>query len=555
MWGAGWILPPLVAPRGELGRSYQLGVLSCGNCQATGNSARGRYKCKAEQTRHRTSEPGQSLLKLQQIENKLNFEEDDLLPEPSIRKGLQCEAFGELKAEEVSHGMIQQRRRPFDPSCPCWFFACSAKGPGSISKRGGSPQRPTSLRSCGLDKRSALNPKCTPSSSRTNDSGKFNCLLENCHSSRRMFWNERTNPLYNDVIDQDIPLSGVNQTTEAINQDLNGNPSTGAIPTRLHALVDVDLMENDWFMTGKQEGYRGSSPSNRGHLKGTPPVGPGNNLELDCSFKRRILQEKKSSPGPSVRTSFLSPPRSPFTQQLEPLLSKSPSNKLERLKERIRKQRKLQKKRQLEGSRLNLTQEQPIAVLGQKIGDPFKIGSMKCLVRKVTFGPPAPAYKGFNAIELMSDKKSSAGGEETEKASAVNTRASRRELVRRRDWGLPEQRRNSLKNPSRNHEATHKAQSFSKSPSPKRTAKVEERRETGRRGLLRPVASSGLGFGNGAEQHRREELRSVCNGLSLPHRLSFDSNPTRTSGIAPRNDSLGNQSSPAMPCGCEDSLV
>ncbi|XP_067868303.1 centrosome-associated protein 350-like isoform X4 [Heterodontus francisci] len=383
---------------------------------------------------------------LQQIENKLNFEEVDLLPDLGIRKRLQSEPFG-----------------------------CDEKDTSSISKQGGSLQRLTSLRSYGLDKHVALGPKWTPSLSRTNDSGSFNCILENCHSSRRIFWNERTNPLYNDMIDQDIPLSAVKQTTVTINQDLNGNPSTGPIPTRLHALGDMDMMENDWFIARKQEACSGLPQSNACHLKGSPPVGDGS------SIKRCILQEKKQSPKATIGASIHSPPGNPLARQLELPRSKSPASKLERLKERIRKQRKLQKEQHLEGTSSNQPQELPIPVLRQKIGDPFKNGSIKCLVRKVTFAPPAPAYKGFNVVELTSDKKSSVGLEEMEEALTVNSRTSRRELMRRRDWGLQEaeQRRNSPKSSSRNHEATNKARSPSKSPSPKRATDVERPRSSG----------------------------------------------------------------------------
>ncbi|XP_067825537.1 centrosome-associated protein 350-like [Heptranchias perlo] len=383
---------------------------------------------------------------LQQIENKLNFEEDDILPEQSIGKHLQSEAFGG-----------------------------SVKGTGSISKQGGSPQRPTALRRWGLDKHGAPCPKWTLSSSRTNDSRKFNYVLENCYSSRRMLWNERSSPLYNDVIDQDIPLSGVNQTTVILNQDLNGNLSTGVIPTRSQTLVDMDMVESDRYVVSKPGSCSGSSQSNKCHLEGSPPAGNGSNLTLDYSVKRRIVQEKKHSPEPSVAASSPVRPGSPFAQKLQLLRSKSPTNKLERLKEQIRKQRQLQKEQRLEWTSLNLPQEQPIPVLWQKIGDSFKDGPMKHMVRKVTFAPPAPAYKGFNAVELKSDKKGSGVVAEKEEPFTVNIRTSRQELVRHRDWGLrdAEQRRNSLKNSGRNHEATHKSRSSSKSPSLKTTAKVE----------------------------------------------------------------------------------
>ncbi|XP_041048917.1 uncharacterized protein LOC121280786 [Carcharodon carcharias] len=302
---------------------------------------------------------------LQQIENKLHFEEEDPFLEPSVRKHLQSEAFG-----------------------------CGVKGAGNISKQGASPQQPASLRNCGPDEHSTLSARWTPSSSRTNDSGNFNSSLENCHSSKRMFWNERTNPLYNDIIDQDVPLSPVNRATGTSNQDPNCNLSTGAITTRSHVLGNMDMMESDWFMASKEEACSGLIPFYQCHLEGMPLIGNESNLALDHSIKRRILQERIRSPSPSICAFPPSPPGS-LLAQLGPQQSKSPVNKLEKLKERIMKQRKLEKGQQLEGISSDQTRaEQPIPALEQKIGDPFKNGTMKHLIRKVTFAPPAPAYKG-----------------------------------------------------------------------------------------------------------------------------------------------------------------
>ncbi|KAM5145477.1 coiled-coil domain-containing protein 187 [Mantella aurantiaca] len=82
------------------------------------------------------------------------------------------------------------------------------------------------------------------------------------------------------------------------------------------------------------------------------------------------------------------PPPSPksdlYAQKLEFLKSKSPGSKLERLKERIREQ-----KRRQEAASKNLTKSRQNPELARKVMTAQKI-------RKVTFGPPPPVYKGFS---------------------------------------------------------------------------------------------------------------------------------------------------------------
>ncbi|XP_072344844.1 uncharacterized protein [Scyliorhinus torazame] len=383
---------------------------------------------------------------LQQIENKLHYEEEDPFLEPNIRKHLQSEAFG--------HGV---------------------KGAGNISAQGVSPHQLESPGNCGPGAHSALGPEWTLSSSRTNDSRKFNPGSENFHSSRRMFWNERTSPLYKDIIDQDVPLYPVGHATVTCHQDPSCSPSPSTITIRSHALDDMDVMESDWFLLSKQEACSGLISSYQCHLEGDYPVGNEGFMAVDHSIKRQILQERKKSPASSIRAFPPSPPPSPSAQRLALQPSKSPVNKLERLKERIRNQRRLQTGQLLEGTHPDQPHaEQSTPALGQKIRDPFKNEAVKHLIRKVTIAPPAPAYKGFNAIELMSDRKHSGGAQEMEGAFAASTRASRRELMRLRDCGLQEaeQRRNSPKSSSRKLET--RTQSLSMSPSPKRTANVEE---------------------------------------------------------------------------------
>ncbi|GCC31393.1 hypothetical protein chiPu_0009850 [Chiloscyllium punctatum] len=384
---------------------------------------------------------------LQQIENKLHFQEEDPLGEPSFPKRSQSEAFG-----------------------------CGVNCTGNTTKQDRSPQQPRSRKSCGPDKHKALSSEWSSPLSRTNNTGSFNSSVKNCHSSRRMFWNERSSPLYNDIIDQDISLSALNRTILSSNQDKNDSLSTRVTPTRLHALGDMDTMENYWFMAGDQETCSGFELSNQHLLDERRLVGNDSNLALDCSIERRILQERKRSPDASISALPPTPPGSPLTQRLEQ--SHSPVNKLERLKERIRRQRNLEK---VKGTLSNQQQaEQPVPALKTKFGDTFNNGSMKHWVRKMTFAPPAPAYKGFNAVELASDKKFSRSQEFGE-ATAVKSWSSQQQVMRRRDWGRQnaEQKRNSLKASVKNWEANLQAQRPSKSPSPKRTIKSEESHTSG----------------------------------------------------------------------------
>ncbi|XP_043576430.1 centrosome-associated protein 350-like isoform X2 [Chiloscyllium plagiosum] len=353
---------------------------------------------------------------------------------------------------------------------------CGVNCTGNTTKQDDSPQQPRSRKSCGPDKHKALSSEWSPPLSRTNNTGSFNSLVKNCHSSRRMFWNERSSPLYNDIIDQDISLSALNRTILSSNQDKNDSLSTRVTPTRSHALGDMDTMENYWFMAGDQETCSGFELSNQHLLDERRLVGNDSNLALDCSIERRILQERKRSPDPSISALPPTPPGSPLTQHLEQ--SHSPVNKLERLKERIRRQRNLDKMKGTLSNRPHA--EQPVPALKMKFGDTFNNGSMKHWVRKMTFAPPAPAYKGFNAVELAPDKKFSRSQEFGE-AIAVKSWSSQQQMMRRRDWGRQntEQKRNSLKASIKNWEANLQAQRPSKSPSPKRTIKSEESHTSG----------------------------------------------------------------------------
>ncbi|XP_077324321.1 coiled-coil domain-containing protein 187 [Lithobates pipiens] len=103
-------------------------------------------------------------------------------------------------------------------------------------------------------------------------------------------------------------------------------------------------------------------------------------------------------------TPLLSPKNDLYTQKLETLKSRSPSSKLERLKERIREQ-----KRRQEAVKKNLKSRQN-PELARK-----RMNTQK--IRKVTFGPPPPVYKGFSAFnqEMYPDESAVAGKKENMK--------------------------------------------------------------------------------------------------------------------------------------------
>lgn len=90
-------------------------------------------------------------------------------------------------------------------------------------------------------------------------------------------------------------------------------------------------------------------------------------------------------------TPLLSPKNDLYNEKLETLKSGSPSSKLEKLKERIREQ-----KRRQEAVKKNLKSRQN-PELARKVMNTQKI-------RKVTFGPPPPVYKGKLVLLFLFDK-------------------------------------------------------------------------------------------------------------------------------------------------------
>lgn len=91
----------------------------------------------------------------------------------------------------------------------------------------------------------------------------------------------------------------------------------------------------------------------------------------------------------SAHTPQPSPKSDPYAQNLESLKSRSPGSKLERLKEKIREQ-----KRRQEAARKNLRKVRQEAEPAGKVMSAQRI-------RKVTFGPPPPVYKGKRLLFLL----------------------------------------------------------------------------------------------------------------------------------------------------------
>ncbi|XP_059849656.1 centrosome-associated protein 350-like [Hypanus sabinus] len=385
---------------------------------------------------------------LQQIESKLNSEEDEHFSEPRVRKCLLFETRG-----------------------------CSVQNTSSLSDEGNSPQRPAPMSISRLGTQGSLSQGWNSSSSRSNSNGKVDYILENGGSSIRMFWNESINSSYKHVTDHASQLSAVNQTMKTADHKSSDNQSTRVIPTRFEELAEWYVSEKGCYKACKQDACNQSYKCN---LEGEPPVGNGADLVFDNCSQGQMLQEQKSSPHALVAGSSLSPPGGPLIQSLELKRSKSPTNKLERLKDRIRAQRKLQKEQQFVKTNSGLTQEQSVPFLRQKT---HKEGLEKCLVRKVASAPPAPAYKGFNAVKLIPEIESCTGVEKSEGISAGNSPISSRGRMRHRAYrhqeadsrvpiSIPGQRRKHQQNSSRDHEATGKPQSCSKITSLKEPAKV-----------------------------------------------------------------------------------
>ncbi|XP_069465191.1 coiled-coil domain-containing protein 187 [Ambystoma mexicanum] len=101
-----------------------------------------------------------------------------------------------------------------------------------------------------------------------------------------------------------------------------------------------------------------------------------------------VWEGSPPSRSPSPHIFPLGTPYGPYVQKLEYLKSKSPERKLEKLKDRIREQR-----RRSGGL--------PVAQHGSAhwaLKEAVNTRSLRRTVRKVTFGPPPPVYRGFSSV-------------------------------------------------------------------------------------------------------------------------------------------------------------
>ncbi|KAK5931326.1 hypothetical protein CgunFtcFv8_027485 [Champsocephalus gunnari] len=108
-----------------------------------------------------------------------------------------------------------------------------------------------------------------------------------------------------------------------------------------------------------------------------------------------------SAPGSAHREEH-TPSSSPgsASQRLENLRRHQPDDKLEKLKERIRRQRQhLEEAAEREKLLVNLEQPDVEAVGSNNAGTGNNAGNMHKIIRKVAAAPPAPIYKGFNSTE------------------------------------------------------------------------------------------------------------------------------------------------------------
>uniref|UniRef100_A0A3B3IP38 Centrosomal protein 350 n=1 Tax=Oryzias latipes TaxID=8090 RepID=A0A3B3IP38_ORYLA len=131
------------------------------------------------------------------------------------------------------------------------------------------------------------------------------------------------------------------------------------------------------------------------YLNDQPALGVLKNQER--TFRAEFRNSKESSPlasNPgSSRQGESTPSSSPgsASQRLENLRRHQPDDKLEKLKERIRRQRQ-HLEEAAEREKLQGRLEQPIVT---SVGNNMPTAK----VRKVAVAPPAPIYKGFNNVE------------------------------------------------------------------------------------------------------------------------------------------------------------
>uniref|UniRef100_A0A3P9B5T8 Centrosomal protein 350 n=1 Tax=Maylandia zebra TaxID=106582 RepID=A0A3P9B5T8_9CICH len=162
-------------------------------------------------------------------------------------------------------------------------------------------------------------------------------------------------------------------TTEEADKDLDSTRSSGRESTEVRYLNDQPALDS---IRTKE-----SSPKAQ--------VGMDSQQSSPCIA---------STPG-SFRQEDSTPSTSPgsASQRLENLRRHQPDNKLEKLKERIRRQRQhLEEAAEREKLMGNL--EQPLATFVET-NDAGTSNKPAAKIRKVAAAPPAPIYKGFNSTE------------------------------------------------------------------------------------------------------------------------------------------------------------
>ncbi|XP_029467732.1 coiled-coil domain-containing protein 187 [Rhinatrema bivittatum] len=171
-------------------------------------------------------------------------------------------------------------------------------------------------------------------------------------------------------------------------------------------------------------------------------------------FQHAIWKDASISPLPSS-SSFWD---GLYIQKLECLRNRSPDSKLERLKKRIREQRQQYGKTAPE-----LSESRP-----WRATQPTKRSSLRQKLRKVTFAPPPPVYKGFSAVSIKPSKLSCDG----EQAESENVRLTRQEYTWRKNFipGAQDHKENriktKIKHPSPAQGSSHTAVPKQRLPTP-----------------------------------------------------------------------------------------
>ncbi|XP_023257690.1 centrosome-associated protein 350 [Seriola lalandi dorsalis] len=175
-------------------------------------------------------------------------------------------------------------------------------------------------------------------------------------------------------------------------RDLDSTHSSALEGTEVRYLNDqpaLDTMRtigNQSYLTGVRANLREGAEE-----ESTPKAQPGMDSQDSCPWLA-------PAPG-SLRRGESTPSTSPgsASQRLENLRRHQPDDKLEKLKERIRRQRQ-HLEEAAEREKLMGFLEQPItAAVGSNNAGTSNMPTAK--VRKVAAAPPAPIYKGFNSTE------------------------------------------------------------------------------------------------------------------------------------------------------------